>query len=779
MFTANSQIVNIPDANFKAKLVNALASGTSGVASTLTPYPISSQYWTVSGYHVVDTNHDGEIQVSEAQAIKYLYLGNSNITDMTGIESFVNLEYLNCSQNGIVNLNISQNLALKYLSCSFNPISSLNVSQHTLLKYLDCSWSQISNLNVSNNIALKYLGCVYTGITSINVSQNVSLEILDCGANYLTGLDVSQNLLLQKLNCFSSQLTSINVSQNTALTELYCQQNQLVNLNVSQNPLLQKLYCYENFLTNLDLSQNPQLQYLDCHWNELNNMSIKNGNPYSLSFLDFSGNYSIQYICADEVDINSVQQRINNYGLSNTCHVNTYCSFTPGGTFYTLQGNTRFDNNNNGCDNNDVLFPNLKFTATNGTFTSSIISDATGNYTIPVQVGTHSLTPILENPSYFSISPNSISISFPSASSPFNQNFCISANGVHNDLEITFLPLNVARPGFNAEYKIIYKNKGTQTQNGSVTLTFNDTVLDLVSSNPTINSQTTNGLTWNFSDLLPFETREIVVIVNVNSPTETPAVNSGDVLNYTAIVTGATDETPNDNASTLNQMVFNSYDPNDKTCVEGTSITPSMVGQYVHYVIRFENTGTFPAENIVVADVIDNTKFDLTTLIPQSSSHNFVTRVNNTTNKVEFIFENINLPFDDANNDGYVAFKIKTKPTLVVGNTFSNSANIYFDYNFPITTNTYVTTIQALGNQDFNFNNVFSLSPVPTKDVLTITANESVVMTSINIYNTLGQLVQVNTNPTEAIDVSGLSSGSYFIKIVSDKGSSTGNFIKE
>ncbi len=49
------------------------------------------------------------------------------------------------------------------------------------------------------------------------------------------------------------------------------------------------------------------------------------------------------------------------------------------------------------------------------------------------------------------------------------------------------------------------------------------------------------------------------------------------------------------------------------------------------------------------------------------------------TNKVEFIFENINLPFDDATNDGYVAFKIQTNPSLVVGDSFSNTASIYFD----------------------------------------------------------------------------------------------------
>ena len=136
-------------------------------------------------------------------------------------------------------------------------------------------------------------------------------------------------------------------------------------------------------------------------------------------------------------------------------------------------------------------------------------------------------------------------------------------------------------------------------------------------------------------------------------------------------------------------------------------------------------------------------------------------------------------PFEDANNDGYVAFKIKTKPTLAVGDTFSNNANIYFDYNFPIVTNTYTTTITALSSQDFDFNNVFTLSPVPSKEILTITTKQDVIMSSASIYNTLGQLVQVITDPTETINVSELNAGNYFIRIFTDKGSATGKFIKE
>jgi hypothetical protein len=204
-----------------------------------------------------------------------------------------------------------------------------------------------------------------------------------------------------------------------------------------------------------------------------------------------------------------------------------------------------------------------------------------------------------------------------------------------------------------------------------------------------------------------------------------------------------------------------------------------MVGQYVHYVIRFENTGTANAQNIVIKDIIDTAKFDISTLIPITGSHPFTTRITET-NKVEFIFENISLPFDDANNDGYVAFKIKTKPTLAVGNTFSNTASIYFDYNFPVVTNTATTTIQLLGTPDFEFSEYFTLYPNPTKSVLNIHAKEAAVIRSITIYNVLGQLVLAvpNAESLSTVDVSNLKPGNYFIKITSDKGSSSAKFIK-
>lgn len=446
---------------------------------------------------------------------------------------------------------------------------------------------------------------------------------------------------------------------------------------------------------------------------------------------------------------------------------------------YTLQGNVRYDSNSNGCDASDINLPNqrINFTgATNGT----LISNNTGFYNYyDVGAGNYGFSPVMENPSYFTISPPNVNVTLTAINNLIVQNFCIAPNGTHNDLEVSLQPITPARPGFDAIYRILYKNKGTHLQNGTVNLNFSDSVMDLVNSVPAIVSQGTNVLNWNFSNLMPFESRSIYVTMNVNSPSETPAVNVGNGLIFTANINGATDETPTDNASILNQTVVGSYDPNDKTCVEGSILPIGEVGKYLHYVIRFENTGTANAEFVVIRDMIDTSKFEINTLTPLSGSHPFTTKILNN-NEVEFIFENINLPFDDANNDGFVAFKIKTKSTLPVGTNINNTANIYFDYNLPITTNTYTTTVfNPLITNDFEFSNVFSLSPVPTKDILTITTKQTVEMSSVSIYNTLGQLVQTVTNPHETIDVSGLKSGTYFIKISSDIGTASSKFIKE
>ena len=117
----NAQIVDIPDPNFKARLLQATPYNL--IASTLTP----NDNGYVSTYHKIDINNDGEIQVSEALLIKYLKVSTANITDVTGINEFKNLKYFNCTSNQISDLDVSGLINLRILHCQINQLNTLNI----------------------------------------------------------------------------------------------------------------------------------------------------------------------------------------------------------------------------------------------------------------------------------------------------------------------------------------------------------------------------------------------------------------------------------------------------------------------------------------------------------------------------------------------------------------------------------------------------------------------------------------------------------------------------
>ncbi|MEL1254673.1 leucine-rich repeat domain-containing protein [Flavobacterium sp. DGU38] len=762
------------------------------------------------------------INVANSIYLAELYIDTNQLSsiDLTGL---TNLSILSCSANKFADINI---LGLKNLTefyCTTNALTKIDLTGLTKLSTLACGRNQLSNLNVLGLSNLKLLYCHRNLLTALDLTGLTNLALLNCGYNQFSTLNVSGLTGLKEFYCTNNQITDLDLSGLTNLGVLEAGNNLLTKLNVSGLKKLQMLSFENNTVETIDLSGLQNIMSFNCSNNKLKNLdfstviytpqqgfmgsdtytyeyadgmmifmtmcdytlnnnqfeliNLKNSNGYSVSFSD---NNSLKYICVNDDKIQEIEEAVTKYGYTD-CHVNSYCSFKPGGINYVIQGNARIDSNNNGCDALDIPASNLKFIIDDTVKNKSIINNATGSYMIPVSAGNYKVTPTLENPDYFTTSPGFVNVVFPSVASPFSQNFCLVPNGLHKDLEINILPTQPARPGFDAKYKIIYKNKGNVTQSGSVNLIFDDTTLDFVSSNVTFSSQTTGNIAWDFTNLKAFETREIEIILNVNTPTEIPAVNNNDILSYTVKINSAeTDEMITDNTFELNQTVVGSYDPNDKTCLEGNVIKPGLIGEYVHYMIRFENTGTYQAENVVVKDLIDLSKFDINTLVPTSSSHSYITKISDG-NKVEFIFEKINLPFDDVNNDGYIAFKIKTLPTLTVGDSFTNEANIYFDYNLPILTNKATSTFKTtLGNQDFDFGNYFTIYPVPAKDVLNIGVKETIEIKSIAVYDVLGQIVIAvpNAEKVSTVDVSKLQKGNYILKIKTNIGTSASKFIK-
>lgn len=327
-----SQTTLIPDANFEQKLIDL-------------------------GY---DTGvPDGSVPTSNVNLIFNLDISSSNINDLTGIQDFTYLADLNCYDNQLTSLDVSQNLILQILECSNNLLTSLDVSQNNALFILSCG----------NNL-----------LTSLDVSQNPALQFLYCNDNQLTTLDVAQNTSLTILWSHNNQITSLDVTQNTALTNLYCHSNQLTSLDVSQNTSLTTLWSHNNQITSLDLSQNSNLNNLNCQNNLLTSLNLQNGNNNML-LLRTQFNPNLTCITVDnvlwsmsnwtvwdlEIDAqSSFSLDCSCMPTSSTLTETAIDSYNLNGTIYTQSGQfTQVIPNQAGCDSTITLNLSMNYTGIN------------------------------------------------------------------------------------------------------------------------------------------------------------------------------------------------------------------------------------------------------------------------------------------------------------------------------------------------------------------------------------------------------------------------------
>ncbi len=179
----------------------------------------------------IDKNGDGIITTVEAAEVTSLDVSNRNISDLKGIEAFVNLEWLLCNENRLTRLDVSKNPALKELQCGANLLTYLDLSNNPALLYLYLYFNRLVGLNISKNFELRSLQCSANPLISLDLSNNPALEQLSCWCFSLTSLNVSNNPLLHLLDCGQSLLTSLDISNNTAIE----------NLNLVSIPSLSKV----------------------------------------------------------------------------------------------------------------------------------------------------------------------------------------------------------------------------------------------------------------------------------------------------------------------------------------------------------------------------------------------------------------------------------------------------------------------------------------------------------------------------------------------------------
>ena len=311
----------------------------------------------------IDSIYDGQVLTANIINIDSLDLSVAGagpgslpkINDLTGIEGFLNLTFLNCSNNNFTNLDLSQNSSLEYLiceggfsgffffifsngqitdinlpqnsslnfiNCSRNKISHLDLSQSSSITYLDCSDNRIFNLDLGLNPNLDTLICRNNNLLTLDVSQCTGLKNLMCNnvsfgpwgggpssTNNLTYLDLSQNISLENLDCSDNNISYLDLSQNVNLTDLDCSGNNLTNINISQNYALRNLTCDDNQILELDVSNDTLLTTLICGSGG-GFISIGGGN--NLKTLDVSQNPNLEYLDCSNNELKNLDLRNGN-----------------------------------------------------------------------------------------------------------------------------------------------------------------------------------------------------------------------------------------------------------------------------------------------------------------------------------------------------------------------------------------------------------------------------------------------------------------------------------
>jgi uncharacterized repeat protein (TIGR01451 family) len=471
-----AQIINIPDANFKSVLLYSACVDTTG---------------DFIGDLSADFNLDGKIEVSEALAVSSLILENNSIQSLDGIESFINIQYLNCQGNQLINLDVQILSNLKSLDCSENELTLLNVQGLVNLQYLDCEINQLTTLNVQNLINLQYFDCGNNLLTVLDVHGLNNLSLLNCRYNQLITLNIQGLSNLKEFGCDFNKLTTLNVQGLSNIQLLWCSNNLLTNIDVQGLNNLIEFSCSGNQFSTINAQNLPNLLILRCTNNfQLSSLFIKNSNI--LWNLDFSNNPNLLYICCDSDKLTKVYNQTLLNGQIN-CIVSTTCSETN--TF--LNGSIIKDQNLN-CEKDSTeigLEKRIIKAEKQGEEPSYAISNNQGQYLMGLDTGLYKISTYLLN-NYSQPCEDSVWVNLPNLNDSATVDIPLQTVVSCPLLEVN-IASNLMRRCFNNQYIVQYCNSGTvAAPNAQVTVTLSDDVTYISSSIAGIN---VGGNDWQFS----------------------------------------------------------------------------------------------------------------------------------------------------------------------------------------------------------------------------------------------------------------------------------------
>ena len=444
----------------------------------------------------------------------------------------------------------------------------------------------------------------------------------------------------------------------------------------------------------------------------------------------------------------------------------------------TINGNVYVDNNsdcvkNSGDNNyqNAIVLINpgnrIGYTNTNGSYT--INSLPYGTYSVTLITSTN--TPVFPtcsttlNATVNSGNQNSI-----------NNNLSVGFNSsTQPDLYLSGWSQGIV-PGFVCRMNYILSNLNNVAATGIFKATIPTSFIpNITNASPATYSLSGDTIIWNFTNV-DYLSGSVGLYIEFTVPLNTPLGSTFTSCMWAEPTVA--DLNYANNTYCYQRLVTGSFDPNDKTVSPvGIGTTGDIAASVTDltYLIRFQNTGNGPAVNIVVKDTL-SPNVDVNTFEMLGSSHNCNIDIL-PGNILRWKFNNIMLADSNSNepgSHGYIQYRIKRNSNNTPGTQIKNTAYIYFDFNEPVVTNTAINTIETITGikSSFNSNDEWNVYPNPSTGALYI-VNSSVSKeaSQVQVLNAIGQTVLEEniTSNYKNIDLSELTNGVYFVKIVSDK----------
>jgi uncharacterized repeat protein (TIGR01451 family) len=459
----------------------------------------------------------------------------------------------------------------------------------------------------------------------------------------------------------------------------------------------------------------------------------------------------------------------------------TDCYCTISGTIYNdTNSNCVQDPGEPGINNIQVYCSGIGYTYT----------DASGHYSFLVPSGTYTVSEtVLAFYPLASCQSNAIVVTAAAtAGCVLTANFANTMDTIH-DMHISTWDYSFPVIGNSYTQVTTISNDGTVEEDSVLAIYADDGQLLAPSFMPSGVFTGTGGYhttAAGFPAIVPGQTSTFYMTYNV--PTDVPigtVVNFHDSIAYKAPLDNwLTDYSPWNNVNNLSTNTVAAYDPNFKE-VSPKGAGPTGLITYadstLEYMVHFQNTGTAPAQNIIVVDTLDN-NLDWTTLRPEymSAACKVTLQQVGSLKIAKFTFNNIFLPTkttNDLRSNGMFTYTIKTMPGLPVGTQFRNRASIYFDYNAPIRTNQTLNTLgapatTAISNTTIEQKRAFSIYPNPANSSFYSVINSSAsVSAEMNISDVTGKVLISKTialqkgAQTISTSINALSPGVYFVTL--------------